>query len=124
MRRGHLAPAWKLSFLGGLLESYLSIGVQKPLMVLWSSAETVDLVESALSKFPMQCLHISTAEREGVVSARDLDEDTINNLVSKLFAHASAGDSELNDFRLTLESKGFNNKVDVGLHLEAKDGLK
>lgn len=102
-----------------LLEKYLALGYN-PLTVLWSTDETVELVESSLSKLSLKPLHITTSNRKGVTSLFDLNEDVVNKLTDDLFARAASSDSELNEFRVILESNGFRKRESVALRLNAK----
>lgn len=102
-----------------LLKQYLDAGYS-PLTVLWSTDETVDDVEEAISKLSLKPLHITTANRKGGNSLVDLNEEIVNNLVDGLFARAASADTELNEFRTFLSAKGFRARAKAGLRLNAK----
>ena len=102
-----------------LLKKYLELGYN-PLTVLWSTDETIDQVEDAISNLPLKPLHITTANRKGSTSLVDLDDEIVTKLIDDLFASAASADSELNQFRIFLKSKGVRKRAKVGLHLNAK----
>lgn len=115
-----IGASLEVNFLrGDLLENYLELQT-KPFMVIWSSAETVETVENAISKLISKPLHITTATREGVILLDELDEDHINRLVAKMFADESSTDSTLNEFRLFLEKKDIRKHNDPKLQFKAK----
>lgn len=102
-----------------LLKKYLNMGYN-PLTVLWSTDETVDYVEDAISKTLLKPLHITVSKRKGVTSITELDEEVVNKLIDGLFGRAASADSELNKFRVFLESQGFRKRENVRLRLNAK----
>ncbi|KAF1310443.1 hypothetical protein BLX42_14170 [Pseudomonas sp. SG-MS2] len=104
---------------GDLLKKYLDFSYS-PLTVLWSTDETVDCVEDALSKLPSKPLHITAANKEGVISISELSEEIVNKLIDGLFLRAASADSDLKKFRSFLESKGIKKRANAGPHLDAK----
>lgn len=74
------------------------IDLDRPLNVIWSSARSVELVESRLDYFEVRPLHITVGNRPGVVSLPTLTSESANRHVLELVSRAAATSKELADF--------------------------
>lgn len=102
-----------------LVEKYLGMPYN-PLTVLWSTEETFDYVEKAISELPLKPLHITTADKKDGTSVVGLNANTVFRIIDNLFARAACADSELNKFRAFLRSKKIKSREKIGLRLNAK----
>lgn len=102
-----------------LVEKYLGMPYN-PLTVLWSTEETFDYVEEAISELHLKPLHITTADRKDCTSVVSLSDKMVFRIIDNLFARAACTDSELNKFRAFLKSKKFKSREKIGLRLNAK----
>lgn len=74
------------------------VDMDRPLNVIWSSAKSVELVESRLDRFEVRPLHITVGDRPGVVSITSLTNESANRYVLDLISRASAKDADLAAF--------------------------
>lgn len=74
------------------------IDLDRPLNVIWSSARSVELVESRLDRFEVRPLHITVGYRQGVVSLSDLTSESANRHVLELVSRAAATNTKLASF--------------------------
>lgn len=74
------------------------IDLDRPLNVIWSSARSVELVESLLDRFEVRPLHITVGSRGGVVSISDLTRESVNRHVLELVSRAAGISTILADF--------------------------
>lgn len=72
--------------------------LDRSLNVIWSTASSVELVESRLERFAVRPLHITVGDRPGVVSLSTLTSKSANDHVLELSSRATATQPDLAAF--------------------------
>lgn len=72
---------------------------QNSLLVFWSSEETAEQVEKAISHLPVKPIHISTSKITNATLISNLNRGSVKKLVSDLLLRASTKDSQLANYR-------------------------
>jgi hypothetical protein len=81
------------------------IDLERSLNVIWSSAESVELVESRLNQFKVRPLHITVGDRSGVVPLSSLTSKSTNRHVLELISRAATTNTKLSAFFASISKR-------------------
>jgi hypothetical protein len=113
-----LGGGLKIQFLrADLLKLYLAIGSEQNL-VIWSTALTVDQVDTVLGAVQEKPLHISTARTKDIVCVDDLNKKLAKDLIVEMISKRSCHDEEMRKLKCSLEM--VENTVNEEVVIEAK----